>query len=193
MGQSRQYFRSKTSGIPVALFLLIFVMTIVTLPFLLAGDWFDSMGTTLIEASPGPVLLSGIIIIALTLDVLLPVPSSLVALAATVLLGGFLGFLTLFAGFMAGALFGYYLGYSFGRRALARFTHPKSRLHLRRIVRRTGPTTLLLCRPVPVLAETSVILAGVGKLSPSRFIILMLVANACLAAFYTTIGAMVGG
>ncbi len=194
--QQRQHTHNPMSGAnpkQTLLWVSVIIVTLVMLPFLLAGDWFETAGDLLIAKNPGVYLLSLIIIAALTLDVLLPVPSSLVALGAGTLIGGVWGFAVLFTGFMAGAYFGYYLGRYPGRFALARMTSPRTCAQVERYMDASSPLALFICRPVPILAETTVVLAGMGGLSVLKFTGLMLLSNGLVAGFYIWFGGTIVG
>ncbi len=171
----------------------VIIMGICALPFLLAGDWFETVGALLIEQDPGIYFLSFLIIAALTLDVLLPVPSSLVALGAGTLIGDIWGFVVLLTGFTAGAFFGYYVGRHPGRYALRRLTRPEIYRQVEHAMKLSSPLALVICRPIPILAETSVVMAGIGRFSLYAFTGLMLLSNALMAGFYVWISGMIFG
>jgi membrane protein DedA with SNARE-associated domain len=54
---------------------------------------------------------------------------------------------------------------------------------------RYGDYTIVLCRPVPVLAEASVIFAGLAGAPFDRFVLLSLLSNLGIAVGYAAFGA----
>jgi uncharacterized membrane protein YdjX (TVP38/TMEM64 family) len=101
----------------------------------------------------------------LLLDVMLPVPSSLVMTLNGALFGVTGGALLSMIGGVGAALFGFGLG-RLGEPMLQRLLRPTERERAARMLARWGPLAILLSRPVPLLAETVAILAGA---SPVRW------------------------
>ncbi|MFP2910635.1 hypothetical protein ACLESD_37460 [Pyxidicoccus sp. 3LFB2] len=54
---------------------------------------------------------------------------------------------------------------------------------------RPGPWFLLVCRAVPVLAETSVVFAGTSRMPPRRFFTVCALSNLGVSATYAALGA----
>ena len=127
-----------------------------------------------------------LLIALLALDVVLPVPSSVVALLAVAALGGVGGYLVIFIGLCLGACLGYALGAGYLRVLSARLG-----LHQRRpgqLGYRLGTLSLVCLRGVPVLAETSVVAAGMQRYPLRAFVLVTSLANAGLALAYAAIG-----
>jgi uncharacterized membrane protein YdjX (TVP38/TMEM64 family) len=102
-------------------------------------------------------------------DVVLPVPSSAVMVANGALFGVVGGAALSFAGSMAAALLGFALGRR-GSAVVARVVPAEARTRAEAAFARRGTAAIILTRPVPVIAETTVILAGaagmpLGKLA----------------------------
>ncbi|AZF64541.1 3-dehydroquinate synthase [Pseudomonas sp. LBUM920] len=124
----------------------------------------------------------------LALDVVLPVPSSLVALLAVAMLGGLGGYLVIFIGLCLGAGLGYVLGAGYLRLLSGRLG-----LHQRQpgqLAYRLSTLSLICLRGVPVLAETSVVAAGMQRYPLRAFLLITTLANAGLALAYTAIGTL---
>lgn len=106
-------------------------------------------------STPAQKLYLALLLIALlALDVVLPVPSSMVALLAVAMLGSVGGYLAIFVGLCLGAGLGYALGAGYLRLLSGRLG-----LHQRQpgqLAYRLGTLSLICLRGVPVLAETSV-------------------------------------
>lgn len=127
-----------------------------------------------------------LLIALLALDVVLPVPSSLVALLAVAMLGSLGGYLVIFIGLCLGAGLGYALGAGYFRLLSGRLG-----LHQRQpgqLAYRLGTLSLICLRGVPVLAETSVVAAGMQRYPLRAFTVITTLANAGLALAYTAIG-----
>jgi uncharacterized membrane protein YdjX (TVP38/TMEM64 family) len=140
----------KRAGAVLAAALLVPIV-----PFALIGElpgerWLSAAGSdaTLFGAA-GAALLA--------LDVLLPIPSSIVG----AMLGGRLGFAAGFAWALLGLCTGQTLGYALGRLLPARWASELP----------SAPSfiAVFLSRPVPVFAEAVTIAAGVERLAFGRF------------------------
>ncbi|HKU38868.1 MAG TPA: hypothetical protein VJR89_11995 [Polyangiales bacterium] len=106
----------------------------------------------------------------LALDVLLPIPSSIVG----AMLGGRLGFAAGFAWAWLGLSVGLLAGYALGRLLPARWASE--------LPQAPSIALVFLSRPVPVLAEAVAIAAGVERLSASRYVLAGVAGNAIYAA-----------
>ncbi|MFL1502058.1 3-dehydroquinate synthase [Pseudomonas sp. O64] len=129
-----------------------------------------------------------LLIALLALDVVLPVPSSMVALLAVAVLGSLGGYLVIFIGLCLGAGLGYALGAGYFRLLSGRLG-----LHQRQpgqLAYRLGTLSLICLRGVPVLAETSVVAAGMQRYPLRAFLLITTLANAGLALAYTAIGTL---
>ena len=127
-----------------------------------------------------------LLIALLAFDVVLPVPSSMVALLAIAMLGSLGGYLVIFIGLCLGAGLGYALGAGYFRLLSGRLG-----LHQRQpgqLGYRLGTLSLICLRGVPVLAETSVVAAGMQGYPLRSFLLVTTLANAGLALAYSAIG-----
>ena len=138
-------------------------------------------------STPAQTLNLALLLVALlALDVVLPVPSSVVALLAVALFGSLGGYLVIFIGLCLGAGLGYALGAGYFRLLSGRLG-----LHQRQpgqLGYRLGTLSLICLRGVPVLAETSVVAAGMQRYPLRAFLLITTLANAGLALAYTAIG-----
>jgi uncharacterized membrane protein YdjX (TVP38/TMEM64 family) len=123
-------------------------------------------------------------------DVLLPVPSSLVMVAHGALFGVVVGTLLSLLGSVGAALFGFAIGRR-GGRFLARIVSPEERARADYLLGRWGALAIVVTRPVPVVAETVAIMAGVSSLSWSRVALASLVGSLPPALLYALTGAAV--
>lgn len=124
----------------------------------------------------------------LALDVVLPVPSSIVSTAAGVLLGFWAGAAIVWTGMTVACLFGYALG-ARASGAARRFVGEDGLRRAGALMQRYGDYAIVLCRPVPVLAEASVIFAGLVGAPFGRFVVLSALSNLGIALGYAAFGA----
>jgi uncharacterized membrane protein YdjX (TVP38/TMEM64 family) len=108
----------------------------------------------------------------LVADAILPVPSSVVMIALGSLYGAPAGIALALAGRTAMALLGFWLGRRGGR--VMERVGPRDRERAEALLERRGALAIVMSRPVPLLAETVVVLAGTSRMPWRR---------AALAAF----------
>jgi uncharacterized membrane protein YdjX (TVP38/TMEM64 family) len=108
----------------------------------------------------------------LVADAILPVPSSVVMIALGSLYGAPSGIALALAGRTTMALLGFWLGRR-GGRVLER-VHPRDRERAEALLERRGALAIVMSRPVPLLGETVMVLAGASRMPWRR---------AALAAF----------
>lgn len=97
-------------------------------------------------------------------DALLPVPSSIVMVLHGALYGAVAGAALSFAGRMGAATFGFAIGRR-GGPLLERVVGRTETERANRLLERWGALGIVLSRPVPLLAETTMVLAGASSLS----------------------------
>jgi uncharacterized membrane protein YdjX (TVP38/TMEM64 family) len=127
----------------------------------------------------------------LVADVLLPLPASIIMSANGALFGITAGTAVSLLGRMAGFAFGYWLG----ARALPiarRFVPDEELNRARAVLERHGWTAIIVSRPIPIVSETTAIMAGLAHLPLGKALIAALAGSvpeaAVLAAagYYTT-------
>ena len=165
--------------------LLLFVLV----PFALLGTWFESVATETVYTSSPRWLLAATVVALLALDIVLPVPSSVVSTAAGAALGFWPGLAASTLGMTACCQIGYAIGRTSGRAVAARFVGEPALADVERWVRVRGDWMLCVMRPVPFLAEASVLLAGIARLDGGRFAALTFLANLGVSAAYALAGA----
>lgn len=168
--------------------LWILLIGMVLLPFLLFEQQFNAFAEYVTRSDTSRWLVATAVFALLALDVFLPVPSSIVSTASGVLLGFVPGTAVVWGGMMAGCLLGYAVG-SRGSRAARRLVGEEGIARAAQLVKRYGDLTIVLCRPVPVLAEASVVFAGLVRAHYGRFIRLTAASNLGIAAGYAAVGA----
>lgn len=124
----------------------------------------------------------------LAADIVLPVPSSLISTACGSLLGFWGGVLVSWAGMTAGCVVGYFIGSSVGVGAVKRLAGEAELERVGRMAERHGPRVIILFRAVPVLAEVSVMFAGVCRMPVGRFAVFSALSNLGISAAYAGVG-----
>lgn len=160
----------------------------VLLPFLAAGDATEAALDAMLAEPAGRAAVTLLIVGALALDMLLPVPSSVVATAS----GATLGWLGGAAASCAGLTLGCWIGYRLGRAAgpaATRLIGSAGARRLEDLLERYGPLAVIAVRAVPVLAEASILLAGIGRMPQAAVLRAALLANAGLSLIYAGLGA----
>lgn len=172
----------RASALRISLFVVL-VVALVSLPFVLFGEEY---ALPLLEArSHQTVALVLIAIALLTADAVAPVPSVIVIV-----------FLAAKAGWLAGAIGGtvgltgqVFCAALFGRVAVGRLAprfFPESELaRLRASLLHRLPLTLACFRSVPVLAETSVMVAASLQVPVRRIVAVTLLPNLAISAIYS--------
>ncbi|MGD8861862.1 MAG: hypothetical protein PVI30_17765 [Myxococcales bacterium] len=160
---------------------LIVAVLVPIVPFAIIGEL---PGERWLQASGDSALRFGLTGAALlSIDVLLPIPSSIVGS----LLGGRLGFAAGFAWGFAGLCLGNLIGYGLGRLLPERFTTD--------LPEAPALSVIFLSRPVPVLAEAAALAAGAERTPLLHFLTAAALGNACYAGAMAANGAalMPGG
>ncbi len=148
-----------------------------------ASDWQTTDPT-------GPVaILAGL----LAADGLLPVPSSLVSTLLGTLLGAARGTLVGALAMTAGVILSYFLGRWGGRPLARRLVGEEGIGRAAGWLDRHGVWALAICRPLPVLAEASVIVAGLTGMQAGPVLAATGLANLGVSAIYASLGATAGG
>ncbi len=159
-------------------------------PFIIFGEHVDAWTTQLIEGPrQHPGLVSAILGGLLSSDILLPVPSSIVSTACGLLLGLVPGTLVSLTGMVTSCIIGYSLAATFGRPFVSRMVGDASMQQFETLRKRYGQWVIILARPVPVLAEISVLFAGVSRMPFGRFLLLSTLSNLGISLVYAAIGA----
>lgn len=169
--------------------LICLVMLIPIVPLFLIGE--ERIGELISQWTGGsnPVWkISLVLFFVLASDILLPVPSSVVNTLAGGQLGTALGTLVCWMGMNVGAIFGFWLGRIGGQRIALFFSNAQELGRTQTIIDRYGQFALIVVRGVPVLAEASVLLAGIHEMAWKKFLPPVLLSNFVLAFTYAAFG-----
>lgn len=182
------------SGATIArlLVLVAAAIAVILVPFLAVGAQVDSWAAGEIDESPA--FWAGLVVFALLAgDVLLPVPSSLVAIAAGSALGALLGTLVVATAMTVGCALGFVLAGRLGSPFCLHVIGPAQFARTEDLIARFGVPVLVVCRPVPVLAEASVLVAGAARLPLREGLFATGPANVGIAAVYASLGSLATG
>jgi uncharacterized membrane protein YdjX (TVP38/TMEM64 family) len=168
--------------------LWLLLLALVLAPFLLFEKEFERLAAWLAEGHASGWATAGAVGALLAFDVFLPIPSSIVSTGAGVLLGFWRGAAVVWAGMTAGCL----IGYAFGARVAGgarRLVGEAGLASAAANMDRHGRWAILLCRPIPVLAEASVVFAGLVRTPLMPFLALTAASNLGIALAYAAVGA----
>lgn len=166
----------------------LLLAALILVPFALFNDRLSALAGVWLASDRSDWSVAWAVVALLAVDVALPVPSSLVSAAAGLALGFWLATAAIWTGMTAGCV----IGYLFGSRtaaAAARFVGPAGMTRARGAWTRFGDYAIVLCRPVPVLAEASVVFAGIVGRPFRPFLAIAAGSNLGVAMGYAAIGA----
>ncbi len=124
----------------------------------------------------------------LIVDVVLPVPASLVMMANGAQFGPIAGTLLSLVGSVGAGVGGFLLG-RWGGPLLDRIMSPSERRRATALLERWGGLAIVLTRPLPILAEVTSILAGTSSMRWGPMMSATLVGSLSAATLYSVAGA----
>lgn len=166
------------------------VLLVPIVPFLIWGDQLDAWFQRWTDQPRSQLAVAAVVGGLLAVDVLLPVPSSVVSTFAGSQLGTWYGTLAVWSGMTLGAVVGFAVAAWLGPRWAAKLSRPEDLRRLAGATTRYGPALLVAARAVPVLAEASVLLMGVHRLAWRRFLPAVAASNFGIALAYCAFGAL---
>lgn len=167
---------------------ILTLLIVLAIPFLLFGSRIEAWANRWRENPPGPAASAALVVGLLSTDVLLPIPSSVVSTLAGGQLRWPLGTLASWTGMSLGAVLGFALARRFGPPFARRFSGDEDRRSIEQASERYGAAALVLVRGVPLLAEASVLLAGMHGMPWRRFLPPVLWSNLGIAFAYAFFG-----
>ncbi|MEX2171638.1 MAG: VTT domain-containing protein [Pirellulales bacterium] len=171
--------------------LVAVVAFLLAVPLLVAAAWGQLLADDIARwgASPPPdAVLSVVVIGVLAADLLLPVPSGPVMTLAGAQLGTLPAVGITWLGLMLGSTIGFALGRYGGRPMLTRFVSRRDLTDLDAAGSRHGLWVLLVTRPMPILAEASVIVAGMTRTPWWPFLAVVAAGNLICSLIFCTLG-----
>ena len=171
--------------------IVLAVLLVPVVPFILLGTYLEPWLEEFLQSpflQERPVFVFGIVIFVLAIDILLPVPSSVVGTLAGQVLGVTAGCMATWIGLNVSCWIGFLLARRFGARLVSRFASDRALIDVEQLVHRWGIGVLIGCRALPVLAEASVLLAGLGRMNHLRFWPAVVAGNFGLAISLAALG-----
>ncbi len=167
------------AGMVVVFLALLGIVEALGVPLLTRPEpWLDAGGVTAASVGVGLLLV----------DVLLPVPSSLVMVANGHLFGVALGASLSLLGSVGAAALAFAIGRK-GGPLLLRFVSDDERARADKLVGRWGAVAVVATRPVPVVAETVAIIAGTTSMGWRPLLLAALAGNLVPCLLYAATGA----
>jgi uncharacterized membrane protein YdjX (TVP38/TMEM64 family) len=168
--------------------LVVIILAVILIPFFLFGYRIEEWTNQFLKPSANNKIWAATVIsFLLAADIFLPVPSSIVSTGSGYLLGFLNGSLASFAGMTIGCVIGYFFAIN-SRKAL-QWIGQDNFDRLEKFFQRSGAWAIVLARPIPVLAEASVLFAGISRMKFSRFMIASTFSNLGISIVYATVGA----
>lgn len=164
------------------------LLAIILIPFYFWGGSIDAWIVAFLGDPLGDVVAGAGIVLFLATDVVLPVPSSFVSTAAGIRFGFLGGMLLSWLGMTLGGWIAYELGRRFGRTTANALAGERAMRDVAATAERYGTWSVVVFRAVPVLAEASVLLAGVAGVRLPRFLATSSLANLGVSAAYAAVG-----
>ncbi|MEW4490207.1 VTT domain-containing protein [Thalassoglobus sp. JC818] len=161
-----------------------------TIPFLLLGESFENEIRSWFEQSWSPAARFGLIVALLALDIFLPIPSSAVSTYGGAVLGFGWATLASWLGLMLGNVVGFQAAKLVGARFVNRMTDKRDRNVIEQFQERLAIWSVAVTRPLPILAEATILLFGAMRIPFSLILLPLIVANLVIAASYSAIGAL---
>ena len=154
-----------------------------------AAGW-DALDARELDEANAAVAVAAVVVLAL--DAFVPVPASLVmvAVGAAFPLPAALGIA--FAGRTAMSLICYVSG-RLGHRLTAQFTSAEDRRGARRLLDHHGVYAILLSRPVPIVGESVLFVAGLSRMAARKALAAAALASAAEASAYVLLGSLATG
>lgn len=169
------------------------ILLVPIIPFLLLGEGFETQIEEWFKQDHSSTFQFGLIVLLLSVDIFLPIPSSAISTYAGGVLGTLPAALASWIGMSLGAISGFAVARWGGAPIAKKFSKPDDLERLKSLTQEHGVTTLLLTRPLPILAEAAVLLVGTTRLSWSKFLPPVLVANLMISIVYAAFGEFFAG
>ncbi|MFC2030162.1 TVP38/TMEM64 family protein [Chloroflexota bacterium] len=170
--------------------LTIVVLALILVPFFLFETQIEAWTSNFIESAEEYRVLVGLVLGGLlAADIFLPTPSSLVSTGIGFFLGFIPGMLVSWAAMCISCAIGYWIAVWLGRPVATKFVGDEELDKLHNLYGRIGDWVIVVLRPVPVLAEASVLFAGMARMPFRRFMLLAGLSNLGISAVYSAVGA----
>jgi uncharacterized membrane protein YdjX (TVP38/TMEM64 family) len=169
----------------IYIFLFICLFTIITFVlFESFGLSFDSV----LQNTSSKVTAATISVLLLGVDVVLPIPSSIVMISNGVLFGVWAGGFLSVAGGLLSAVVGYFIG-ARSKRLAEKFSGSSDATAARTFLEKYGYMAVIVSRPIPVLAESVAIISGTSQLDFKKVVLGSLIGLVPICFVYSITGA----
>lgn len=165
------------------------LISVVGVPLAFHDEFIAISNRILAASDERPFAAAILVVTALTLDVILPVPNGITNTLAGAAFGFAIGTLVIWLGLMGGSLAGYAIGRWAARPLATRLLGPGDLERAHRLAERAGPVALIVSRPVPILCEVVPIAAGIAGMNLKRFTSAVALGNLGVAVVFAAIGA----
>lgn len=142
------------------------------------------------SSSGGRVMAAAAIIGLLVVDIVLPVPSSVVMTLSGAILGFWTGGIVSLTGAMLAAFIGFFGCRWGGRRVFARMVGEQDIEKVRAWFEDYGVVAIILSRPVPMLTEILSCLAGLSNVKPVTFTLAAVLGTVPVCLVFSWFGSM---
>lgn len=161
-------------------------------PFVLFGPAVDRWYSSFEGRSAATWLVAWIVVALLAVDIVVPVPSSVVAAFAGVTFGAWVGSLLVFVGLSLSCALGYLLASSV-RAGMQRRRWGASALRSATSVRvRHSAFAIVAARPIPLLAEATVVVAALTPMRRITFVGSCCAGNLVVTLIFAVLPALLG-
>lgn len=158
------------------------------MPFFIFEEDFLHLSRQLTNSSNSEWIIGGSIILLLTSDIFLPIPSSLISTFSGYFFGLGIGTSISTLGMSLSCILAYITGY-YSPRFLPNVILQKKDIDtIQALYKKYGILALFITRPIPVLAEIAVFHYGLSKLSIKKFLITCFISNLFISLIYAYAG-----
>ncbi len=172
------------------IFFSVIIFTTLVLPLTLLETSLDSYGDIALDwAGSDKLLVSLIVILALTADVILPVPNGLTNTFAGMSLGWAIATFVVWVGLNLGATVAYFIGRFAGEPIVKKIVGDREFTKAQTTLKDFNIIGLIISRPIPGFAELTAITAGLSKISFKAFFLVVGITNIGVAIIFSGIGA----
>ncbi len=147
-------------------------------------QWFAGLQQT----SRGQMAVAGIISGLLAVDLILPIPSSVIMAASGMLLGVWIGGIASFLGAILAACSGFWICRRGGRRVFRRLIGNQETRRIDRWFSKYGVYAIIISRPIPMLTEILSCLAGLSALRFRTFLLSSILGTLPICFVYSYFG-----
>ena len=168
---------------------IIALLAFILVPFFLFESTTENTAFQYLHANQETGIVATVAAALLALDVFLPIPSSIISTTVGSVLGMAAGTVVSFVGMTTGCVLGWYFGQRVGGPSAGALLGDREYERLRSLFSRYGALAISLCRPVPVAAEASIILAGASGMTFKKSIGVAALSSFGVSLVYASIGA----